>query len=224
MVIRFAQHNQAIDSERVAANGTLGELMGGLKKDVVISNKIVDKPNNVVIYGWHKLDGTPIQPLYNGHINSYLDYSHGIRFINNEVLVDSVKMTIPQILKDPILYKILSNENGPMIQPSYIKETEIEKSNGQNLPKIFQLYQNYPNPFNPTTTIKYSVPSSSKNSDVSLIIYDILGNKIAELVNEVKSTGNYQVKFDASKYSSGVYFCVLNAGNFLESKKLIFLK
>ena len=224
MVIRFVQHNQAIDSERVAANGTLGELMGGLKKDVVISNKIVDKPNNVVIYGWHKLDGTPIQPLYNGHINSYLDYSHGIRFINNEVLVDSMIMTVSQILKDPVLYKILSNENGPMTQPTYIKETSVDKSESQNLPEKFQLYQNYPNPFNPTTTIKYSIPSTQKYSNISLVIYDILGNKIKELVNEIKPAGNYQVKFDASKYSSGVYFCVLNTGNFSESKKIILLK
>ena len=224
MVIRFVQHNQAIDSERVAANGTLGELIGGLKKDVVISNKIVDKPNNVVIYGWHKLDGTPIQPLYNGHINSYLDYSHGIRFINNEVLVDSVIMTIQQILKDPLLYKILSNENAPMTQPSYIKPTEIDNSGSQILPQKFKLFQNYPNPFNPTTTIKYTIPETQKDSNVSLSVYDVLGNKIAELVNEKKSAGIYEIKFDASKFSSGVYFYVLNTSNFSESKKFVLLK
>ncbi len=224
MVIRFQQHSSAIDSERVAANGTLGELTGGLKKDVVISNKIIEKPNNVVIYGWHKLDGTPIQPLYNGHINSYLDYSHGIRFINNEVLVDSVIMTVQQILKDPILYKLLSNENGPMTQPSYIKPTEIDNSGSQILPQKFQLYQNYPNPFNPATTIKYSIPASHNDSVVSLSIYDVLGNKIAELVNEEKSVGNYEIKFDASRLSSGIYFYVLNSNEFSLSRKMILLK
>ncbi len=125
MVIRFQQHSYSIDSERVAANGILGELTGGLKKDVVISNKIIEKPNNVVIYGWHQLNGIPIQPLYNGHINSYLDYSHGIRLINNEVLVDSVIMTVPQILRDPVLYKILSNESGAMLQPSYLQDAVV---------------------------------------------------------------------------------------------------
>ncbi|MCL5028721.1 MAG: T9SS type A sorting domain-containing protein [Bacteroidetes bacterium] len=226
MVIRFVQHSQAIDSERTAAGGILGELTDGIQKDVVLSNLIIDptRLNHVVIYGWYKLDGTPIQPLYNGHINSYLDYSHGIRFINNEVLVDSTIMTVPQILKDPVFYKILSNENGPMTQPSYIKPTEIDKSGSQNLPQLFQLFQNYPNPFNPTTTIKYSIPAAQKDSNVSLTVYDILGNKVAELVNEEKPAGNYEIKFDASKLSSGVYFYTLNAGNYSGSKKIILLK
>jgi len=224
MVVRFIQHNQAIDSERAAANGILGELIGGLKKDVVISNKIVEKPNNVVIYGWHKLDGTHIQPLYNGHISSYLDYSHGIRFINNEVLVDSVIMTVPQILKDPVLYKILSNENGPMMQPGYIIETEIDKLEGDYLPDKIQLFQNYPNPFNPTTTIKYSIPSAKKYTDVSVIIYDILGNKVEELVKGEEPAGDYKIKFDGSKLSSGIYFCVLTTDEFVSSCKMILLK
>lgn len=224
MVIRFVQHNQAIDSESTAANSILGELKGGLKKDVVISNKIVEKPNNVVIYGWHKLDGTPIQPLYNGHISSYLDYSHGIRFINNEVLVDSVIMTVPQILKDPVLYKILSNENGPMAQPGYIIETEIDKQEGEYLPNKIQLYQNYPNPFNPTTTIKYSIPSAEKYTDVSIIIYDILGNKVEELVKGEEPAGDYKIEFDGSKLSSGIYFCVLTTDEFVSSCKMILLK
>ena len=125
MVIRFIQHNQAVDSEIVSSGGIPGELTGGLQKDVVLSNLISQKPKNVVIYGWHQLNGVPIQPLYNGHINTYLDYSHGIRFINNEILVDSTIMTVPQILKDPVLYKIISNENGPMTQPGYLTDSSI---------------------------------------------------------------------------------------------------
>ncbi len=124
---KFRQHSYAIDSQRVAAGGLKGELTGGIKKDVVLSNKIIDpaRPNHVCIYGWHQLNGIPIQPLTNIHLNTYDDYSHGIRFINNEVLVDSVIMTVPQILKDPVLYKILSNENSPMTQPSYLTDSSI---------------------------------------------------------------------------------------------------
>ncbi len=128
MVIRFVQHSHAIDSERIASKGILGELTDGVQKDVVLSNLITDpaRPNHVVIYGWYYPQGdSMIQPLTNIHNNSYVDYSQGIRLINNEVLVDSVIMTVPQILKDPILYKILSKENGPMTQPSYLKDSSI---------------------------------------------------------------------------------------------------
>ncbi len=123
LVSTFVAHNAAIEAQRVAAGQPLGALVGGIKKDVVLSNKIADSvnANHVVIYGWHRLDGTPIQPLYSGHINTYVDYSHGIRFINRQLLIDSVVMTANQVLTNPVLYKILSNENGVMPQPSYFK-------------------------------------------------------------------------------------------------------
>lgn len=127
LVSKFVEHNTAIESQRSASGKPLGALVGGIKKDVVISNKITDpaNPNHVVIYGWHQLNGVPIQPVYNGHINSYVDYSHGIRFINNELLVDSVVMTTAQILTNPTMYKMLSNETGPMTQASYLKDNTI---------------------------------------------------------------------------------------------------
>jgi Secretion system C-terminal sorting domain len=89
------------------------------------------------------------------------------------------------------------------------------------IPTIYKLSQNYPNPFNPSTTIEYSIP---KTSFVSLKIYDILGTEVATLVNEEKPAGNYQVSFDASSLSSGVYFYRLPAGSFVETKKMILLK
>jgi ligand-binding sensor domain-containing protein len=92
------------------------------------------------------------------------------------------------------------------------------------------LYQNYPNPFNPSTIIKFSVPSNSP-CKVILSIYDILGNKIAELVNEEKPAGEYNVEWDASNFSSGVYFYRLQvipigrqAGEFISTKKLLLMK
>ncbi|MFH1196950.1 MAG: T9SS type A sorting domain-containing protein [bacterium] len=86
----------------------------------------------------------------------------------------------------------------------------------------FQLYQNYPNPFNPTTSIKYQVP---RIENVSLKVYDILGNEVATLVNEQKEPGFYEVEFNASNLSSGVYFYLLRVGdNFNSVKKMIVLK
>jgi streptogramin lyase len=91
----------------------------------------------------------------------------------------------------------------------------------KSLPTDFVLNQNYPNPFNPTTKISFSIPSSLFTS---LIVYDILGNEVATLVNEEKSTGNYEVQFDASNHSSGVYLYKIQAGNFVETKKMVLMK
>jgi hypothetical protein len=91
----------------------------------------------------------------------------------------------------------------------------------KKLPNSFQLFQNYPNPFNPTTSIKYSVPSLQFTI---IKVYDVLGNEVATLVNEQKSPGEYEVEFDASNLSSGIYFYRLNTGSFSSIKKMIYLK
>jgi hypothetical protein len=111
----FVQHNAIIAEQR--AGKPLGLLIAGDKKDVVISNKLKEKPNKVAIYGWHKPDGKPIQPLYTGHGDSYADYSHGIRLVKKTVVVDGKKMAIERLLKDPELSVLLSDE-GP-IEASY---------------------------------------------------------------------------------------------------------
>lgn len=99
--------------------------------------------------------------------------------------------------------------------------TSIKKESVSNIPSDFSLSQNYPNPFNPTTTINYSIPSSSF---VSLKVYDVLGNEVAILANEEKSPGKYSLAFNASMLSSGIYFYRIQAGDFMETKKLILLK
>jgi len=130
-VAKFILHNSDIETQRISVGGNLGELTGGIKKDVIISNKIVDptRTHHVVIYGWHKLDdGLPIQPIYNGHIDTYVDYSHGIRFMNSELLIDSSVVNFHDILTDVVLYKILSNETGAMERTSYIKTAGIPET------------------------------------------------------------------------------------------------
>ncbi|MGE5845190.1 MAG: T9SS type A sorting domain-containing protein, partial [Ignavibacteria bacterium] len=97
----------------------------------------------------------------------------------------------------------------------YSKEVEI------NLISGYQLSQNYPNPFNPATTIRYSIPSKSF---VNLEVYDIIGNKIATLVNEEKAAGKFTVSFDGSNYSSGMYYYRIKAGDFVKVGKMILLK
>ena len=95
-----------------------------------------------------------------------------------------------------------------------------------NIPDKFSLYQNYPNPFNPTTKIKFDIPSEGKSlkAKVKIVIYDILGKEIQTLVNEKLNPGTYEVTFDGSNFSSGVYFYQLRSGEFIETKKLVLLK
>ncbi len=88
-------------------------------------------------------------------------------------------------------------------------------------PNVFSLEQNYPNPFNPSTTIKYQVPV---NGMVSLKVFNMLGQEVATLVNELQQASGYETSFDASKLSSGIYFYTLRAGNFVETKKMMLLK
>jgi hypothetical protein len=89
------------------------------------------------------------------------------------------------------------------------------------IPKAFELCQNYPNPFNPSTTIKFELPMTSQ---VNLSVYDLLAREVSVLVNERRGAGVHEVKFDGSNLASGVYFYRLQAGDFVSTKQLVFLK
>jgi hypothetical protein len=94
-------------------------------------------------------------------------------------------------------------------------------NNNHEIPKEFLLSQNYPNPFNPTTIINYQIP---KAGDVKLAVYDMLGREVMVLVNEFKPAGNYNIEFNASNLSSGVYFYRIEAGSFVNTKKMVLVK
>ncbi len=104
----FWQHHQRVEVLR--AGRPLGALTAGTKKDVVITARLASVSNRVAIYGWHRTNGQPIQPLYTGHVDWYADYSHGIRLVRNRVLVDGQRMTVAQVLAHPILHPLLSDE------------------------------------------------------------------------------------------------------------------
>ncbi len=89
------------------------------------------------------------------------------------------------------------------------------------IPTEFSLSQNYPNPFNPSTTISWQSPVSSRQT---LKVYDVLGNEVAKLVDEYRNAGRYEVNFDATKLASGVYFYRIQAGSFMQTKKMMVLK
>ena len=104
------------------------------------------------------------------------------------------------------------------------RPTDVEQFESEL--NTYSLLNNYPNPFNPSTTIRYSIPTSEF---VTLKVYDVLGNEVATLVNEEKSAGEYEVEFNShsgvdKNLVSGIYFYQLKVGNFIETKKMILIK
>ena len=95
-----------------------------------------------------------------------------------------------------------------------------EKGN-MSLPNRYMLEQNYPNPFNPVTTIGYALP---KSGEVTLIVYNLRGKEIASLVDGKQPAGNHEVTWDASNVASGIYFYQLQAGDFVQTRKMVLLK
>ncbi|MCX6316776.1 MAG: hypothetical protein NTW29_05770 [Bacteroidetes bacterium] len=102
------QHHLIIEGQRKLRGG----LIAGIKKDVVISFRIITdkRPNRVAIYGWHKPDGTPIQPLYTGHVNWYVDYSHGIRLVYRKIRIGRKWVDYTDVLQHPVWRHFLCDE------------------------------------------------------------------------------------------------------------------
>ncbi len=229
----FLAHNDSIRLQRWPLLGAFpqGRLVGGTKKDVIISNKIYTalKPNvprPVVIYGWHQLNGSPIQPVYNGHEETYADYSHGIRLVRDSVSVDGTVTTVSAVLSDPALSPLLSDE-GVIAVPRYGGPKTSSGQEQSVLPGEFLLEQNYPNPFNPTTTIAYAVPATAGegagSSEIRLAVYDLLGREVAVLLDESMPPGVHAVEFSAERLPSGVYYYSLRTpgGALTRSMRLI---
>jgi len=103
----------------------------------------------------------------------------------------------------------------------YIHESLGIETDTGIMPAEFALYQNYPNPFNPITTIKYELP---QRSDVQITIYDLLGRKVTTLVNQTQNAGFKSVQWDASNVANGMYFYQIQAGDFVQTKKMVLLK
>ncbi len=133
----------------------------------------------------------------------------------------------PNVSPDGRFMMFLSMRAGGLLpywvdaQVIYNYITGVDDEQKIESPGSFQLYQNYPNPFNPTTKINFQIPELSF---VTLKIYDVLGNEVAELVNEVKPAGEYEVEFKASGLTSGIYFYQLKAANFSQTKKMLLIK
>lgn len=112
----FLEHHDRIQRQLGAAPA--GQLLSGGKKSVVVTNRLGERPRRVAIYGWHQLDGTPIQPLTIVHHENYVDYSHGIRLVRREMTIDGRRHDVRRVAHDPVLHPLLSDE-GPLEWPVY---------------------------------------------------------------------------------------------------------
>lgn len=107
-------HHLIIEGQRKGRKG----LIAGIKKDVVITEKLAtSRPDRVAIYGWHKPDGRPIQPLYTGHVNWYVDYSHGTRLVSRRIKVNGKWMDVEAVAADPALLRLLTHESKLVLYP-----------------------------------------------------------------------------------------------------------
>lgn len=106
--ITMWQHHLMIEGQRKGRKG----LIAGIKKDVVVTERLRNtaKPNRVAIYGWHQLNGAPIQPVYTGHVNWYVDYSHGIRLVYQTIYVDGKPMPYQDVFVHPLFHRALTDE------------------------------------------------------------------------------------------------------------------
>ena len=117
----FARHQSLIAGQRVGI--PLGALISGHKKDLVLTDRLHDRPDRVAIYGWHRGEGDPIQPLSTVHGVRYADYSHAVRLVWHEVWIDGARRSIYDVLADPTLAPLLSDE-GALRDPSALMDPQ----------------------------------------------------------------------------------------------------
>lgn len=117
----FIVHQEKLEQRRAKAGFGLGQLLAGHKKDIVLTVRLEERDDRVAIYGWHKKDGTPIQPLSCKHSCRYADYSHGVRLVDERMTIDGRPHRVSEVLADPDLSHLLSDE-GPLRVTTYSRE------------------------------------------------------------------------------------------------------
>ncbi|MCC6864761.1 MAG: T9SS type A sorting domain-containing protein [Ignavibacteria bacterium] len=186
----------------------LGDLDGDGDLDLLVGNR----QGKIVFY---KNTGSISSPNFEFVTNNYAGISV---FLNSAPAIVDINND-----SDPDL--MAGNTKGGLYYYENWNVFGIQQISSE-IPLSSNLFQNYPNPFNPSTKIKFTLKKDTKseNKNVKLIVYDISGKQVANLINRALLSGTYEAEFDASNLPSGVYFYKLTSGNFSESKKMILLK
>jgi len=182
---------------------------------------------------YHKCVDTSLKTVFGLSKSCKAFYMNGFEHLDSIIYIKDIGLFYHSDMGNPFWrYYLLTGcvLNGIVYGDTSV--TGIDKISNE-IPNSFALYQNYPNPFNPTTKIKFSIPEvRGQKLEVRLVVYDILGNEVTTLVNEKLQPGTYEMEFNGSNYSSGIYFYKIeitdpesNSGlYFSETKKLILLK
>jgi hypothetical protein len=211
----FSKQNAVVRSHRAEylKDFPLGTLVAGHQKDVVISTRLADVPGNVAIYGWHRTNGLPIQPLYLGHAATWVDYSQCTRLVQNAMTVNGTNTTIAHVLADAELCNLLSDE-GPLLNPRYPTNDLTSLSTnanstppGQKRPSLAKFTGFHEtNSFNeriasftmdPEITVQINAPANNSiaaSNNVLLVFYALPnGNSIEQTVGRAtNSSGDWR--------------------------------
>ncbi|HEM49050.1 MAG TPA: T9SS type A sorting domain-containing protein, partial [Caldithrix sp.] len=146
--------------------------------------------------------------------------SSNLQISNDDVKKVRLKITLKSNVKDVkgVWINEYNTVNKDMLAKLAVEHITLQEP---EIPTNFALKQNFPNPFNPVTTIRYNLPEDTR---VSLVVYNVNGQKVRELVNDFKPAGSYTVTFDAKGLASGVYFYKINAGKFNDVKRMLLIK
>jgi hypothetical protein len=120
----------------------------------------------------------------------------------------------------------IGGDNGEILKTTNGGEPIGITQIGNQVPDKFILHQNYPNPFNPSTKIKFEIPANGRMqmTDMKIVVYDVIGREITTLVNEPLNPGTYEAEWNASAFASGVYFCMMLADDYKQTKKMVLIK
>lgn len=226
----------------------VGDVDGDQQPDIVVETQVAGSSENGYVHVLRKdgsyVNGWPvggmilpigagavpaIAPINNSTHNIIIvtgAYWNGYTGNYNKVWAFDIDRDSANVHHGPIYWGQFmhdANHTGKYVNP-LIGVKEIQN----NIPAKFTLYQNYPNPFNPTTKIKFDIAPSpageGRGEVVTLKIYDVLGKEVASLVNEELKPGSYEYEWDATNYSSGVYFYKLESNNVFQTKKMVLMK
>ncbi|MFA5803402.1 MAG: T9SS type A sorting domain-containing protein [Melioribacteraceae bacterium] len=219
--VRIGTPNDPTDDYKLVAyiqDANANEVFDLDKVDHTLSGGDND-PETDWIYIYDVIDHTPGTIGYNAVVASGFNSGMGSEIMARVVLVNWNGGSVSAANWPNNLNATLP-ENGTVFRiETYKPSTDI--SNEFVIPLNYELFQNYPNPFNPTTKMRFGLP---ERTIAKLTVYDILGRAISTLVDGEFEAGYHEVNFDASKFSSGIYFYRLQAGNFIDMKKMILAK
>lgn len=182
----FAQHNELVWEQRKAVLGThpLGALVAGQKKDVVLTPQLSEKPGKVAIYGWHRTNGVAIQPLYLGHADSWVDYSHGIRLVHKTAKLGDAVKPVAEILADAKLCVLLSDE-GPLPRAGDSQSPSVVAGTGEQAIELR---------LEPDVRVLVNLPATNASASakpVHLLIYALPnGNTIEQTIGKQPKPGD----------------------------------